>query len=192
MTTTIIWQNRDKNDYSIEYFSLISQIDTNIMKGTVILLLDRNPALVTYVIISDKNWRTRSVKINQQTSNNKVRNIDLVIDQDQIWRKNINEPSCNFSAVLDFASGLNDVDLQVTPATNTLPINRLALKDGESREIGVVWIGFPGLTLGRQQQKYSRIDERFYMFEIPSIGFMAQLEVDKLGLVVNYDTLWHR
>jgi hypothetical protein len=85
-----------------------------------------------------------------------------------------------------YSSGIKycryDVDLQVTPATNSLPINRLGLKEGESQEIDVV----------RQEQKYSRINSGYYKFEIPSTGFRAQLEVDKLGFVINYDTLWHR
>jgi hypothetical protein len=192
MTTTIIWNNKNKNYYSIEYFSLKSQIDTNIMRGTVILLLNDKPALITYVIITDANWRTRSVKIKQQASSNPTRRIYLEIDQDQNWRKNIKERSSDSPVVLDLASGLNDVDLQVTPSTNTLPINRLDLKEGESRKIDVLWISFPDLTLGRQQQKYSKIDERFYIFEIPSIDFVAKLEVDTFGLIVNYDNLWRR
>ena len=192
MATAIIWENSDKNDYSIEYFNPISEADLNILKGTVILLVEKDQMLVTYEIICDKYWKTRSVKINQQTSDNKNRYIDLIIDRDQIWRKNIRELSSDSSTVLDFPSGIYDVDLQVTPATNTLPINRLGLKMGESREIDVVWIGFPALTVDRQRQKYSRIGDRNYKFEIPSTGFKAQLAVDKSGLVINYDTLWHR
>jgi hypothetical protein len=192
MTTAIIWENSDKNDYSIEYFNPISEADLNILKGTVILLVEKNPTSVTYEIICDKYWKTRSVKINHQTSDNKNRYIDLIIDRDQIWRKNIRELSSDSAIVLDFASGIYDVDLQVTPATNTLPINRLDLKMGESQEIDVVWTGFPALTVGRQRQKYSKIGDRNYKFEIPSTGFKAQLAVDKSGLVINYDTLWHR
>lgn len=192
MTTTIIWQIQDKSNYGIEYFSLEAQMAKNIMRGTVILLLNDNPALIKYVIATDSNWKTRSVEIRQQTSNSKIRNLCLKIDHDQNWKKNTNEPSSDSFITLDFASGLNDVDLQITPSTNTLPINRIALKEGESQEIDIVLISFPELTPSRQQQKYSRIDEKFYRFEVPSIGFIAKLEVDKLGLVVNYDTIWSR
>ena len=192
MTTPIIWNNKNKNYRSKEYFNLKTQIDTNIMRGTVILLLNDIPALITYVIITDANWRTRSVKIKQQALSNQTRSIYLEVDQDHNWRKNIMEQSSDSPVVLDLASGLIDVDLQITPSTNTLPINRLELKKGESRKIDVLWISFPDLTLGRQQQEYRKIDERFYMFEIPSIDFFARLEVDKFGLIVNYDNLWHR
>ena len=87
MTTAIIWENCDKSDYSVEYFNPISEADLNILKDTVILLIEKNPTLVTYEINCDKYWKTRSVKVNQQTSDNKKRYIDLLIDRDQIWRK---------------------------------------------------------------------------------------------------------
>lgn len=189
MTTTIIWQNKDQADYSVEYFRLTSEYGINTMKGTVILLLDQVPSLVNYEIVSDKYWKTRSIKISQQMPDNKSMNIYLRVSHDQNWRE---YDTYHRSTIIDFASGLYDVDLQVTPATNSLPINRLGLKEGESQEIDVVWIGLPGLTLVRQEQKYSRINSRYYKFEIPSTGFRAQLEVDKLGFIINYDTSWHR
>ena len=191
-TTTIMWQNKDEADYSIEYFNLTSENGINTMKGTVILLLDQVPTLVYYEIVSDKYWKTRSVKISQQMPDNKNMSIDLRVSQEQNWREYDTHTSSPRSTIIDFVSGLYDVDLQVTPATNSLPINRLRLKEGESRKIDVVWVGFPGLTLDRQEQKYSRINNRYYKFEIPSTGFRAQLEVDKLGFVINYDTLWQR
>ena len=40
-TTTIMWQNKDEADYSIQYFNLTSENGINTMKGTVILLLDQ-------------------------------------------------------------------------------------------------------------------------------------------------------
>lgn len=61
-TTTIMWQNKDEADYSIEYFNLTSENGINTMKGTVILLLDQVPILVYYEIVSDKYWKTRSIK----------------------------------------------------------------------------------------------------------------------------------
>jgi hypothetical protein len=190
--TTIMWQNKDQTDYSIEYFNLTSECGINTMKGTVILLLDRVPTLVNYEIVSDKYWKTRSIKISQQMSDNENVNIDIRVSRDQNWREHDTDTSSHHSTIIDFASGLYDVDLQVAPATNSLPINRLGLKGGESQEIDVVWIGFPGLTLDRQEQKYSRINNKYYKFEIPSTGFRAQLEVDNSGFVINYDTLWHR
>jgi len=135
MTTTIMWQNKDQADYSIEYFSLTFEYGINTMKGTVILLLDQVPTLVNYEIVSDKYWKTRSIKISQQMSDNKNMNIDLRVSQDQNWREYDTYTSSHHSTIIDFASGLYDVDLQVTPATNSLPINRLGLKEENRRKL---------------------------------------------------------
>jgi len=135
ITTTIMWQNKDEADYSIEYFNLASENGINTMKGTVILLRDQVPTLVNYEIVSDKYWKTRSIKISQQMSDNKNMNIDLRVSQDQNWREYDTYTSSHHSTIIDFASGLYDVDLQVTPATNSLPINRLGLKEENRRKL---------------------------------------------------------
>ncbi len=192
MNRTVIWENKDDSDYSIEYFDLISKRDEHIFSGTVILLLEQVPILVRYEIVCDIDWKTRSVRIRQQISEQENRYLDLRVSQDQIWRKLNKGPSPYFSTVLEFASGVYDIDLQITPATNSLPINRCGLKDGDSQQIQVLLIGFPGLTSEEQEQRYSKINNRFYKFEIPSTGFEKRLLVDELGLVIDYDSLWHR
>jgi uncharacterized protein len=192
MNKTVIWENIDGSDYSIEYFDLISKRDEYILRGTVILLLEQIPILVRYEIVCDRGWKTRSVRISQQISKQENRYLDLRVNQDQIWRKQSKGPSSYSSTVIGFASGLYDIDLQLTPATNSLPINRCGLKDGDSQQIQVLWIGFPGLILEQQEQIYSKINNRLYKFEIPSTCFEKRLLVDELGLVIDYDNLWHR
>ena len=135
MTTTMMWQNKDQADYNIEYFNLTSEYDMNTMKGTVILLQDQVPILVNYEIVSDKYWKTRSIKISQQMSDNKNMNIDLRVSQDQNWREYDTYTSSHHSTIIDFASRLYDIDLQVTPATNSLPINRLGLRKENHRKL---------------------------------------------------------
>ena len=103
MTITIIWQNKDQADYSVEYFSLTSEYGINTMKGTVIFLLDQVPSLVNYEIVSDKYWKTRSIKISQQMPDNKSMNIYLRVSHDQNWRE---YDTYHRSTIIDFASGL--------------------------------------------------------------------------------------
>jgi hypothetical protein len=80
----------------------------------------------------------------------------------------------------------------VTPATNTLPIRRLALDVGESRAVDALWIVFPDVTPRRLQQIYTRTGDRLYRYENPSTGFQAELETDEAGLVVRYGDFWQR
>ncbi len=103
MTTTIIWQKKDQADYSIEYFRCrgTSEYGINTMKGTVILLLDQVPTLVNYEIVSDKDWKARSIKISQQMPDNKNMNIDLRVSQDQNWREYDTYTSSHHSTIID-------------------------------------------------------------------------------------------
>ena len=83
-----------------------------------------------------------------------------------------------------------DVDLGFTPLTNTLPIQRLKLEPGESREIRAVYIELPQLSVSVMPQRYTRLGDRLYRYQ--SEGFQADLSVDEFGLVVDYPGLWRR
>jgi uncharacterized protein len=89
-------------------------------------------------------------------------------------------------------AGCLDVDLAFTPATNILPLRRLGLAVGESRELTAAWVRFPDLSVEPLAQRYTRLDERRMRYESRGGSFTADLEVDELGLVVSYPPLWER
>jgi hypothetical protein len=89
-------------------------------------------------------------------------------------------------------AGCLDVDLAFTPATNILPLRRLGLAVGESREMTAAWVRFPELSVEPLAQRYTRLDERRVRYESRGGAFTAELEVDELGLVVRYPPLWER
>jgi len=88
--------------------------------------------------------------------------------------------------------GCIDVDIRWTPLTNTLPIRRLGLQPGDAREIEVAWVGEGDLAVGKNAQRYTRTGARTWRFEALENGFAADLEVDDLGLVVDYPALFRR
>ncbi len=88
--------------------------------------------------------------------------------------------------------GLVDVDLGFTPATNTLPIRRLTRAVGEAVDVTAAWVRFPELTVEPLPQRYVRLDERRYRYASSGGAFVAELEVDDLGLVVRYEGGWER
>jgi hypothetical protein len=79
----------------------------------------------------------------------------------------------------------SDIDLAVTPATNTLPIRRLNLEVGLSREVTAAWLKFPDLTLEILPQRYTRLGPQRHQYQ-SGTGFSAELLVDDLGLVTVY------
>jgi len=85
--------------------------------------------------------------------------------------------------------GCIDVDLGCSPSTNTLPIRRLRLGDGQSKTIQAAWVRFPSLTVEKGAQTYTRIDEFTYRYK--SGTFEAELIVDDDGIVAQYAE-WQR
>lgn len=84
-----------------------------------------------------------------------------------------------------------DVDLFLSPFTNTLPIRRLRLPIGASAEIVTAYVG-PDLSVHPDGQRYTRLDERRYRYEALDGGFERDIEVDADGLVVDYPGLFAR
>ena len=87
--------------------------------------------------------------------------------------------------------GCDDVDLSVTPATNTLPIRRLNLEVGSSVSVIAAWVKFPELTVEPLSQRYTRLRKDSYRYE-SNTGSSAQIAVDDLGLVTAYPSGWER
>ena len=79
----------------------------------------------------------------------------------------------------------SDVDLAVTPATNTLAIRRLSLQVGSSVSGIAAWIKFPELTVQLLSQRYTRLAQNTYRYE-SNTGFSAEIVLDDLGLVTAY------
>ena len=86
-----------------------------------------------------------------------------------------------------------DIDITVTPFTNTLPIRRLRLREGDAAEIVVVYVAVPELTITAAPQRYTCLrDGRRYRFESLGTGFVREIDVDEDGLVVSYPGLFER
>src|SRR5690606_5431759 len=89
-------------------------------------------------------------------------------------------------------AGCIDIDLGFTPATNLLPIRRLALAVGQQAEVRAAWLPFPALALEPLPQLYRRQAEHTYHYESNGGSFVRTLEVDDVGLVVRYPGLWEK
>src|SRR4030088_217960 len=79
-------------------------------------------------------------------------------------------------------SGAIDMDLSITPFTNTLPIRRMDLAPGQSADIAVAYIRVPELTVAKDPQRYSCIESRArYQYESLDSDFVREIETDRDG-----------
>lgn len=85
-----------------------------------------------------------------------------------------------------------EVDISVSPLSNTLPIRRLGLAVGESADIITAYISLPELTVTTDPQRYTRTNHDQYLYESRDSDFRRTVTVDRAGLVIDYPGLFTR
>jgi hypothetical protein len=92
--------------------------------------------------------------------------------------------------------GCIDVDISLTPFTNTLPIRRLNLKPANTQMLEVAYIDGEEMKVRSAWQRYTclRASARggLYRYESMASGFTRDLEVDADRLVLDYPEIWRR
>jgi hypothetical protein len=178
---TQIWQRLDQP--GSEYFELWEIDEGWQLKGSVILDEADTPLFVQYAVTCGTAWNTTAVRI-ALTTGTVERQLNLRTDGEGRWWRDGEE--------LSSIRGCMDIDLAFTPATNTLPIRRLGLSVGEHRDVTAAWFGLPNLDAEPLPQRYTRLSEQRYRYESHDGGFVRELDVDDLGLVITYPALWTR
>ena len=140
-------------------------------------------ARLRYTIDCDPEWRTRSAAIEGEAGGAPIR-FALAADGAGNWTHD--------GTPVPELGGALDVDLGFTPATNTLPIRRLALAVGESAPVRSAWLRFPELRLEALEQTYTRETEQSFRYRALVDGepFIARLDADAFGRVLRYEGLW--
>lgn len=181
MQTNLLWTGR-------EYYSLENCLVTTTDMGTevnsiIIGQYDGKIYRVEYKIRTNQNWETLFFEIHSQHSN---RRQHLIFESDGKgnWITD-SKPADEFK-------GCVDIDIPLTPFTNTLPINRLKLSRNEEQQIKVVYLDLLEQQLRPVKQKYSRLSNTEYHYENVPNDFEAKIEVDELGFVVDYPSLFVR
>ena len=95
-------------------------------------------------------------------------------------------------------AGAVDVDLGLSPLTNTMPVLRGGLFDrAGSEDFLMAWVSVPDLTVTPAPQRYTVLDparsgDRLVRFESLDGDFTAELTYDDHGFVLDYPGIAHR
>jgi hypothetical protein len=172
--TTVLWRRLD--GVGLERCTLRERPGGVELAGTALLDLAGKPAEVRWTVEVDEKWVTRTADVQLDVAG-VVRTRTLAHDGTGAWQLDGRE-----RRDLD---GCLDVDLGITPATNTLPIRRL----GTTGDIDAAWVQFPSLDVSRLTQRYERLGDRRWRYSAgPS--FKAMLETTAEGVVVRYQHGW--
>jgi hypothetical protein len=160
---------------------LFSQDQRRHLEGAAVFSHERQPCRLNYHVICDDAWRALSAEIDGWLGNTTV---DVTIDADprRRWRLNgVAQPAVD---------GCMDIDLNFSPSTNLLAIRRLKLAVGETGEVKAAWLRFPSFQLEPLVQHYRRLDETTYRYESAGGRFVAHLQVNPSGFVLDYPGIW--
>jgi len=177
--TTVLWQGVETG--ALDRCRLEAGPDGLRLSGTVLTPEFGTPLDVRYLVEAGPDGRTRRVELALDGGTGPVTRV-LAADGAGRWR-------WEGGPELAEVAGALDVDLTVTPATNTLPVRRLAgLEVGQAADLRMAWVQFPGLEVLDSAQRYERLAADRWRFSTGD--FSAELLVDPDGLVLDYGGLF--
>jgi len=151
--------------------------------STVVGYHDGKPYQVNYRISANTRWEIRSFHITHR-SGSKERDLDFFSVTPGIWTAN-GEPQ-------PLLNGCLDIDISLTPFTNTLPVKRLPWHNGKTQIVDVIYFDLLDFNIKRAQQQYKQMSKnQFHYANLPN-DFEALITVDDDGFVADYPQLFER
>lgn len=185
MVREAVWTRLDTS--GLEYLRLLGDGAGLQAHGTLVLVQDGRAFSLTYLLRWDLRWHVRSLRADCR-SGDRLMTLDLESDGQGSWRKS-GQPFIPIH-------GCVDLDIAATPFTNTLPIRRLRLNEGDTAEISAAYVDLPELGVEPVRQRYTALaplaGNDVYRYESLESGFCANLSVDADGLVIDYPPIWRR
>lgn len=178
--TTIIWKGILYN--SLEYFQLSENGNAILAKSKIIGTHENQFYLVEYFLMIDKEWNVLSFEIEFEVNNKKKKFSGVKMNNEWVINGKIDP----------LYSGFEFIDISLTPFTNTLPIRKLRLSHRQEKEINVIYLNILEDYIKPVKQKYRKNSELKFRYENIPNDFEADIEVDELGLVIFYPSLFER
>lgn len=142
---------------------------------------DDGHAALDYVVRCDEAWHTLSADVTGLHNGQEIR--VALISAEGKWQMN--------DQAQPQVSDARDVDLSFTPATNLMPLRRLANADRSSLDCRAAWLRYPECTLAPLDQTYTRHGTSdLVSYSAAQTGYQTQLRVDPCGFVTDYPNAW--
>ena len=181
MQTNILWTGIAY--HSREHCVLTNNDESIDVSSVIVGAHDDKIYRVDYSIKTNRNWECIFFELTIQLSDKKEI-INYHSDGRGNWTKN--------GAPVNEFKGCIDIDISLTPFTNSLPINRLEWELNKPLQINVMFLDILSHKIIPVQQRYTKLSNTEYKFENVPNDFEAVITVDESGIVVNYPELFVR
>lgn len=171
--TTICWKGVEEE--SMEVLT-ITPSNGYMVHGNIVGVEEGIPYHLDYAIDVDERWQVRSLSLRVQSRT--LREF-LFTKKDGKW---INEKG----EVLTQFNNCIDIDISLTPFTNTLPINRLQWQVNEPQKIRVLYCKMPEGGISVMEQQYTYLGNHLYLYENADGAYSNVLMVDESGIPLHY------
>jgi len=167
--------------HGLEHLTLQEVEDGYRVYSVLSVELDLGDITCEYHFDLDRRWRTQTFKLalNQAGVDRRLR----------FDRNGGNEWKVDGAGRPDL-NGCLDLDLSVSPFTNSLAIRRLQLAPQEAQEMTAVYVKVPQMEVISARQRYQRLDPndppRRFLYSGLDTGFVEEITVDQHGFVESY------
>ncbi|SFJ24749.1 hypothetical protein SAMN04487936_101437 [Halobacillus dabanensis] len=181
MEQRVIWDHIESA--GAEYLTLKKFARHMEVRGTVLLVDQGTPHQLTYDLKVGLDWKTKKVKIFRDGDTEPF--VVQVENQDKWWVNG------RYDENLD---GATNVDLTITPFSNSLPINRVSWNIGERRTFKMVYIDVLRKEVMPLLQVYTYLGDTngHRIFQYRCREYENALVIDKQGWVVEYPGVFNR
>ncbi|PST83955.1 hypothetical protein C7T94_04215 [Pedobacter yulinensis] len=153
------------------------------VKSTIIGFYQHEIYQANYHLLTGADWIAKKVAIEMHHRGRQ--------DSYNLERMETGEWRSSDGAAPQFA-GCIDVDISLTPFTNTLPVKRLGLLPGAAATIRVLYFDLLNGELRPVNQRYTCLSADSYRYENVPKDFEAVVQIDPEGLVTDYPGLFSR
>lgn len=173
----ILWRRLDRPGH--DTCALWREGEVWQLEGIAVWSDVKGPSNMAYSVTCGADWFPHSARVQGRVA---AQDISLSIRRGNggEWRVNGEE--------LPETYGLSDLDLGFTPATNTLPLRRLAGKgQGDS---AAIWLDDSDWQMKPMHQTYQRIESGRWDYHSHESDYRTALAVNMDGFVTDYPGLW--
>lgn len=176
----IAWEGLDSK--SIECLSWKIEREEMIFTGHITGITENIPFGIHYMIETDPSWKVQHFLVSDLNNPDNV--LEMYSDSKGKW--------FDRDEAVAQLEGCTDIDISLTPFTNTLPLRRLNLTERERTAVDILYIKLPEFTIEKTRQYYTKLPEDRFLFETPENDYNAELLVDSDCIVIEYPELFRR
>jgi uncharacterized protein len=179
--TDILWKSEQ---YQSLENCVIKEIDGSLtVDSSISGLADKTNFSLEYAININSRWETTSFHLKILLPEKKEE-LEFIRHDNYTWNLNGNR--------IGELDNCIDIDISLTPFTNTLPIKRLNFDESNRNLIKVLYIDVLEREVKAVNQSYTKLSSTRYKFENVPNDFEAHIELDQNGFVEHYPGLFER